>query len=105
MDSELVIKQLLGKYKVKQPHLKILFDKVKINERLFSKVNYRSFACSSPFALGNIPYILLCHISAVALRQDNEANGEVFLALGVYTKPILCLLVYGLSSFLWYIDG
>ncbi|MEK6948418.1 MAG: ribonuclease HI family protein [Nanoarchaeota archaeon] len=42
MDSELVIKQLLGKYKVKQPHLKILFDKVKINERLFSKVNYKN---------------------------------------------------------------
>ncbi|HIH25248.1 ribonuclease HI family protein [Candidatus Woesearchaeota archaeon] len=42
MDSELVVKQLLGKYKVKQVHLKILFDKVKINEKLFSKVNYKN---------------------------------------------------------------
>src|SRR5258706_160595 len=40
MDSELACRQLQGKYKVKQPHLKILVEKVKSLETAFKKITY-----------------------------------------------------------------
>ncbi len=39
-DSELVIKQLRGEYKVKQPHLRRLFSQIKKVERQFKTVRY-----------------------------------------------------------------
>lgn len=39
-DSELVIKQLKGQYKVKKPHLKELYKKLKGAESKFRKVSY-----------------------------------------------------------------
>lgn len=39
-DSELVVKQLKGEYKVKQSHLKELYMKVKTAEANFKKVSY-----------------------------------------------------------------
>ena len=41
MDSELVISQLRGVYKIKAPHLRDLLMKVKVKERAFPKVFYR----------------------------------------------------------------
>ncbi len=40
MDSELVIMQLSGKYKVKKPHLRELYEMVKKEEKNFSSVEY-----------------------------------------------------------------
>lgn len=40
LDSELVVKQLKGVYKVKEPRMKIFFAKVKELEIKFEKVNY-----------------------------------------------------------------
>lgn len=40
MDSELVARQLSGRYKVKQPHLLVLYDLVKDAEKAFSSVAY-----------------------------------------------------------------
>lgn len=40
-DSLLVVSQLLGKYKLKSPHLKILFDQIKILETEIGVVTYR----------------------------------------------------------------
>jgi ribonuclease HI len=40
MDSELVARQLSGKYKVKKPHLRELYSLVKDEEKAFSSVSY-----------------------------------------------------------------
>ncbi len=39
-DSQLACRQLLGEYRVKQPHLKLLFEKVRILATHFNKVTY-----------------------------------------------------------------
>ena len=41
MDSELVVSQLRGTYKIKAPHLRRLLMEVKIQERAFSKIIYK----------------------------------------------------------------
>jgi ribonuclease HI len=41
-DSELVVSQLQGKYKVKKGHIKELFERVKTIEKNFSKIEYNS---------------------------------------------------------------
>lgn len=41
VDSELVARQLSGQYRIKTPHLKDLFLKVKEKERHFKKVTYQ----------------------------------------------------------------
>ena len=41
LDSELVVKQLLGEYQVKQPHLKLYWQKVRKIEEKFDKVFYK----------------------------------------------------------------
>lgn len=41
LDSELVVKQLTGLYKVKEPRMKIFFDIVKSLENNFSDVTYK----------------------------------------------------------------
>lgn len=41
-DSELVVRQLNGKYKVKEKSLKILFNEVKAIEKRFEKVSYKN---------------------------------------------------------------
>jgi len=41
LDSELVVRQLTGRYRVKQPHLQALFRQVKQLESKFSLVTYR----------------------------------------------------------------
>jgi ribonuclease HI len=40
LDSELVVKQLSGKYKVKNKELKALWQKVQETKQQFSKVNF-----------------------------------------------------------------
>ncbi len=40
LDSELVVKQLNGQYKVKSPDIKILYDEVKTLSRKFSKLSF-----------------------------------------------------------------
>ncbi len=40
MDSELVIRQMRGEYKVKKEHLQLLYNKAKALEACFKKVNY-----------------------------------------------------------------
>ena len=40
MDSEVVIKQMNGEYKVKKPHLRELYDKVKDLQERFEKVTF-----------------------------------------------------------------
>lgn len=40
LDSELVVKQLNGEYKVKQPHLRLLWTEVKTVENKFVKISY-----------------------------------------------------------------
>ena len=41
MDSELVVRHLIGEYRVKDQRMKQLFDQVKDKERMFEKVRYR----------------------------------------------------------------
>jgi ribonuclease HI len=41
VDSELVVKQLKGEYKVRNPKLKHLFQKVRIMEQAFDSVTYQ----------------------------------------------------------------
>jgi len=41
-DSELVIRQLTGRYSVNKPHLAKLVNEVRILEKAFSKVNYHN---------------------------------------------------------------
>ncbi len=41
MDSELVVSQLRGTYKIKAPHLRQLLMEVKIKERTFPKIFYK----------------------------------------------------------------
>ena len=40
VDSELVAYQLSGKYKVKAPHIQVLFAKVKASEKNFTKIRF-----------------------------------------------------------------
>ncbi len=40
MDSQLVIMQVTGKYRINKPHLKKLYDRVKENESSFKEVIY-----------------------------------------------------------------
>jgi len=39
-DSQLACRQLQGAYKVKQPHIRLLFNEVKAEEQSFKKVTY-----------------------------------------------------------------
>lgn len=48
-DSQLVVRQLLGEYQVRKPHLRDLHRMVKDLERLFISVEYRSVGRSDPF--------------------------------------------------------
>lgn len=45
LDSQLVVRQLTGKFKIKQPHLRELFIKIKILEK---KINSRIFYTEIP---------------------------------------------------------
>ena len=47
-DSKLIIHQLRGDYKVKKPHLKQLFEKVKSLERKFKAVKYYNVRRTDP---------------------------------------------------------
>jgi len=57
LDSELVTRQLTGKYKVKNPKLKELFSKAKKLENRFKKVKYRQVSRWNKFQI--IPDALL----------------------------------------------
>jgi ribonuclease HI len=41
LDSELVVKQLNGQYKVKEPNLQVLCSKVKTEAKFFKKITFR----------------------------------------------------------------
>ena len=41
-DSELIVRQLSGRYKIKNPRLKILFEKIKILEMGLGQITYKS---------------------------------------------------------------
>jgi len=41
LDSELVVRQLIGRYKVKKDYLKLLNERIKNYEKEFSKVEYQ----------------------------------------------------------------
>ncbi len=49
MDSELVVRQVTGQYKIKLPHLQILYQQVKIAERAFLSVVYQSVPRSDEY--------------------------------------------------------
>jgi len=57
LDSELVTRQLTGKYKVKKPKLKLLFSKAKKLEKKFKKIRYRQVSRYNKFQ--RIPDALL----------------------------------------------
>ncbi len=57
LDSELVVRQLTGKYKVKNPKLKELFSKAKKLEKKFKKIRYRQVSRNNKFQI--IPDALL----------------------------------------------
>ena len=40
-DSELVVRQLSGIYKVKTPHILVLYQQVKVLEKFFKKITYQ----------------------------------------------------------------
>lgn len=42
LDSELIVRQLRGEYKVKSPSLRVLYDEVKNLEKQFKRVSYNS---------------------------------------------------------------
>lgn len=48
LDSELVVRQLHGEYKIKNVQLKALFEKLKQRERAFGKVTYHHVRRSHP---------------------------------------------------------
>lgn len=48
MDSELVVRHLTGRYKLKATHLRPLFDQVKTLEKHFDKVTYKAVPRSDP---------------------------------------------------------
>ena len=48
MDSELACRQLKGEYKVKQPHLKLLFEKIVGIEKSFNKIVYTHVPRENP---------------------------------------------------------
>lgn len=47
-DSQLMVSQLNGSYKVRKPHLKPLFEKVKALEKGFEKVAYKHLNRTDP---------------------------------------------------------
>ena len=47
-DSKLMIHQLKGEYKVKKKHLKSLFEKVKVLEKSFEKIEYKNVRRTDP---------------------------------------------------------
>jgi ribonuclease HI len=49
MDSELVVRQMQGRYKVKAGHLVAFYEQAKSNERLFQKVVYKNVPREDPF--------------------------------------------------------
>lgn len=57
LDSELVVRQLTGKYRVKNPQLKKLFSKAKKLEKKFKKIRYRQVSRWNKFQ--RIPDCLL----------------------------------------------
>jgi ribonuclease HI len=48
MDSELVIRQMNFSYKIKKPHLKELFQQVKMKESMYKKVIYQHLPREHP---------------------------------------------------------
>ena len=49
LDSELVVRQLIGEYKVKSSDLKPLYEEVKLLEKSFKSVSYRHVRRENPF--------------------------------------------------------
>ena len=47
-DSELLVKQLNGKYKVKKKHLKELFSKIKDKEKMYEHITYSHLPRTNP---------------------------------------------------------
>lgn len=41
LDSQLIVEQLLGNYKVKDPRLKILYDQIKLLEKKIGEITYQ----------------------------------------------------------------
>ena len=64
-DSQLACRQLQGQYKVKQPHIRILFDKVRVLATHFTKVTYNHVPRENP----NI------QISDSLVNECLDANG------------------------------
>ena len=58
-DSRLIIEQLAGRFKIKSPHLKEIFDKIKLLEMKVGAVFYRSVPREENFIadrLANLPF-------------------------------------------------
>ncbi len=48
-DSKLVVHQMRGEWRIKQPHLKTLFNEVKRKETQFEKINYNHLPRTNEF--------------------------------------------------------
>jgi ribonuclease HI len=48
MDSELVVKQMNGSFRLKKTHLKELFQEVKLKESMYKKVTYQNLPREHP---------------------------------------------------------
>ena len=68
MDSELIIKQLLGEYRVKNPFLKELFLKVQKLQENFDKIIYKHVNRKDPFQK-TADYLLNQELDSVVIRS------------------------------------
>ncbi len=58
-DSRLVVEQLSGRFKIKSPHLRVIFDQIKALELEIGTVFYRSVPREENFIadrLANLPF-------------------------------------------------
>lgn len=58
-DSRLVVEQLSGRFKIKSPHLKVLFDQIKLLEMELGRVFYKSVPREENYIadrLANLPF-------------------------------------------------
>lgn len=58
-DSRLVVEQLSGRFKIKSPHLRVIFDKIKALELEVGRVVYRAVPREENFIadrLANLPF-------------------------------------------------
>ncbi len=84
-DSELLVKQFNGVYKIKNPDLKIMMEEIKTLVK-----NFKTVTLSHTLRAGNAEADEICNLTMDAGRENKFSNGYVYtlFAEKVIAKPV-----------------